>query len=171
MKTLFCATLVGILFTFSAGATTLLRMTEDELIDQAAIIVAGRCGDLESRWLGGTLFTLASITVDETLKGGKASEVTVAIPGGVDLDRPVPVSVVFPGAPVVAPGQEVVLFLEPFAALEDGYSVVGFSQGKLEIIAPPGGEKLARWSGGAATSTLGELRELVRSVLDASTAK
>ena len=172
MKRLLFATFVGFLCAFSAGATTLTRMSEAEMIDQAEVIVAGACSGLESRWLGGTLFTFATITVDEALKGEGTTEVTVAIPGGVDIDRPVPIAVNYPGAPVIAPGQEVVLLLEPFS-LEDGaFAVVGYSQGMLEVSTSSGGETLVhRKSGGSTTLTLRQLRELVRSVLDASALK
>ncbi len=169
MKKLLYATFAGFLYAFSAGATTLAPMSEAEMIDQAEVIVAGTCSGLESRWLGRTLFTFATITVDEALKGDGAAEVTVAIPGGVDLDRPVPIAMNYPGAPVIAPGQEVVLLLEPFS-LEDGaFAVIGYSQGKLEVSASSGGEKLVhRKSGGSTTLTLQQLKELVRSVLDTS---
>ena len=90
MRKLLYAMLGGALLAVSANATTLGRMSEKEMVDRAELIVAGRCTRLESRWLGGTLFTLVHVTVDETMKGAASAEVMVAVPGGVDLDRTVP---------------------------------------------------------------------------------
>lgn len=117
-----------------AGATTLFRLTDEQLIDRSALIVTGSCTGVRTEWRQGMLVTLATVRIHRTLKGEAASEVTVAIPGGVDLDREVPVAVNVPGAPSIRPNERVLLFLEPVDTGGGELAVTGFSQGKLSIL-------------------------------------
>ena len=121
----------------TASATTLQPLTGEELTDTAETIVVGRCSAVESQWFGRSLMTLVTVTVDESWKGEAASELTVVIPGGVDNDRPIPVAVTYPGAPVITPGEDILLFLTPSVGIE-GHSIVGFSQGVFPIIKDEG---------------------------------
>ncbi|HEX6199974.1 MAG TPA: hypothetical protein VF150_06900, partial [Thermoanaerobaculia bacterium] len=82
-----------------AGATTLLRLDDDQLVDQSSHVVTGTCDTVRTEWRNGMLVRLATIRIDGVLKGEAVSEVTVVIPGGVDLDREVPVAVIVPGTP------------------------------------------------------------------------
>lgn len=125
------------------GATTLTRMSDEQLTVEAAVIVQGRCTEVTGRWLDRTLVTLATIEVEDSLKGPAQDQLTVVIPGGVDVDRPVPIAVTFPGAPALFPEENVLLFLTPFAELPGSYLVVGFSQGKFTVLTDPGGNQLA----------------------------
>ena len=70
------------------------------------------------------------------LKGEHAATATVAIPGGVDANRRIPIAMTFPGAPRIAPSEEVFLFLTHAGdEIAGSYGVTGFAQGKFSIVA------------------------------------
>lgn len=172
----------------SAAATTLLAYDDERLVDESTIVVTGTCEAVHTEWRDGLLVRLASIRVEQVLKGEPGREVTVVIPGGIDLDREVPVAVTVPGAPAILPHERVLLFLEPAAAgasldpratapgtpLE--LEITGFSQGKFSILEGAGGEPvvlrdlrgaaLARGhhltTGGARSVPLAQFEEQIR---------
>lgn len=114
-------------------ATVLNPLDNGDLVRHADAIVIGRCVKSEGKWEDRNLFTYATIAVDEVLKGEQKPSVTVVLPGGVDLSGPVPIAMDYEGGPVIAPGEEVFLFLQRIEGIPDGYSVVGFSLGKFSI--------------------------------------
>lgn len=116
-----------------AWATTAVERTDTDLIQEASIIITGHCTHLQSQWLDRTLVTIATISVSEVLKGQAGSEVTVVLPGGVDVHRRVPIAMSFPAAPEISQRENVLLFLAPEDRVPHGYAIVGFSQGKLTI--------------------------------------
>jgi len=162
-----CALVLALTAT-AVPATTLHRLADEELIDEASLIVTGHCRNLESLWVGRTLVTVVTLEVDDTWKGEARGEVTVVVPGGVDLDRPVPITVTYPGAPVFRPDESTLLFLQPLDQLDvaGAYQVVGFHQGKLTITGGGDGEKAIRRAGG--TVRLRELEVLVRGATEAN---
>jgi hypothetical protein len=117
----------------SLEATTARALSEQELATGAEIIAIGRCTSLRSTWEGRTLVTVATVAVDEVLKGTPGATVSVALPGGIDAARRFPVSVVWPGAPTMSVGEEVLLFLVTDDGVSSGPVVSGFSQGKFSI--------------------------------------
>ncbi len=167
-----------------SGATTLRFLDDDRLIDDSAVILTGTCDAIRSEWIGGTLFTVAAVDVENVLKGGQVERIEVLIPGGVDTDRAVPVAVTYPGAPMLLPGERVLLFLTPAApeaalaaksAAGGAFTVTGFSQGKFSVVEGAGGEPMvlrdlagvslldgdrAR-AGGRRTVSLGDLHERI----------
>jgi hypothetical protein len=120
----------------------------DELVQdmslQSELILTGRCVDTSTTWVedGRILVTLATISVDEVIKGGQISTVTVVLPGGVDLNRDVPVAMTYAGAPRIANKDEVFLFLNGEEMVSNGYSILGLSQGKFSIVEDENGQKL-----------------------------
>ncbi len=134
-----CALLTALLGPAVARATTVVEMTPDELALASAQIVTGHCVELHSSWVGPTMVTLATYSVDETLKGDVLPTVVVALPGGVDNQRPVPVQVVYPGAPTAAIGERSLLFLSHFSELPGAFMVTGFAQGKYSVLTGPDG--------------------------------
>jgi len=126
-----------------AAATTAVERTEAGMIRESAVIVTGRCTHLRSQWAGRTLVTLATISVSEVFKGRSERDLTVVLPGGVDLDRKIPIAMTVPAAPEIFQQEEVLLFLAPENLVAGSYSIVGFSQGKLTVVDGPGGEKVA----------------------------
>ena len=145
MKRFMTALAAAIVVALAGGdllATTVRTMSNRELTEQADVVVIGKGATMRTAWQGRTLFTLVTVTVAETLKGAPQATVTVAIPGGIDLNRKAPISMSFPSAPGIKRGEEVVLFLAQTAAVSSGYVVLGFSQGKFSILAQPAGEQV-----------------------------
>lgn len=128
----------------SLGATTLVRMSEKEMATSADLIVVGRCTHVESARLGRSIVTQVTIGVADTLKGRPGNGVTVVVPGGVDLSRPVPIAQTWPGAPRFAAGQDVFLFLRRQPEVKDGYAVIGFSQGAFSVVTDAQGQKMVQ---------------------------
>lgn len=117
------------------------RMTTDELVQQSQVIATGRCVETHTSWVERTLYTFATIQVSETLKGQPPQTLTVAIPGGVDMNRKIPVAMRFPGAPEFQAREEVFLFLNP-ATTVPGFAVTGLSAGKFSIVDDDQGKKI-----------------------------
>jgi hypothetical protein len=124
-------------------ATTALERSTNDMIQEAQLILTGRCTHVESRWVGRDLVTLATIAVSESLKGQAGSAVTVVIPGGVDSKRPIPIAMTFPAAPTIQLKEDVLLFLTPEDQVAGGFAIIGFSQGKLTLAQDPTGRTLA----------------------------
>jgi len=137
--------LVAALVPAGLWATTAVEMSTDDMAHTASLIVSGRVTNVQSTWVDRDLVTLATISVSEVLKGQAGSEITVVIPGGVDMNRPVPVAVSVPAAPQFTDNESTLLFLVDEDQVQNSYAVVGFSQGKftLEPVAADG-DKMAR---------------------------
>ncbi len=161
----------------AAWGTTAVERSESDMVQEAALIVTGHCTQLQSQWVGKTLVTLATIQVSEALKGSPGSTVTVALPGGVDANRKIPVAMSYPAAPQIYNQENVLLFLVPQDLVAGSYSIVGFSQGKLTLAETPQGKKVATQDlsalnlqgrtgtirrGAAKTIDLEELRQRIR---------
>lgn len=127
----------------SAGATTVRSFSTEQLTLGAELIIEGHCVHLETAWMDGILMTLATVEVDAVHKGQPGATVTVVTPGGVDLDREVPIQMVVAGSPAIAPQEEVLLFLVPFTGTPDAFTVLGLAQGKYTLAVTEGGVKRA----------------------------
>lgn len=125
------------------AAGTAADLSVRDLALQSELIVTGQCLDTSSAWIedGRVLVTLATISVDEVIKGDNASTITVVLPGGADANRRIPVAMTYAGAPTIAPQEDVFLFLNAEEAVASGYSVMGFSQGKFSIVEDEDGQK------------------------------
>lgn len=146
------------------------------LAANADLIVAGKCLATQSRWVENNriLVTVATVEVDETLKGGERSSIDVVLPGGSDANRKFPVAMTYPGAPSMQEGEEVFLFLNADDLVPGGFSVTGFNQGKFSIVEDDSGEKVisnslvqgraARSAGGGPRSleTLSGFKQMVK---------
>ena len=161
----------------AAWGTTAVERTESDLIQESALIVTGHCTNLRSQWVERTLVTLATIQITEALKGSPGATVTVVLPGGVDSNRRIPVAMSYPAAPQIYQQEDVLLFLVPEDLVAGGYSIVGFSQGKLTLATDPQGKREATQDlsalnlqgrngslrrGTAKTIQLDELRQRIR---------
>jgi hypothetical protein len=107
-------------------------LSTEEMAVRADLIAIGRCVETRSNWFGRNLFTLATVSISDVVKGDQQSSVTVALPGGVDARRKFPVAMSYSGAPAIQPDEEVFLFLNAKDRIPEAYEVVGYSQGKLE---------------------------------------
>jgi hypothetical protein len=123
------------------SATTARRLSNQQLAQDADVIAIGRCLETRSVWEGRTLLTLATVAVAETLKGGPEATLTVALPGGIDANRKVPVAMTYAGAPTMRPGEEVFLFLNRDEVVTAGLIVAGFAQGKFSIVQDAAGNR------------------------------
>ncbi|HJU93825.1 MAG TPA: hypothetical protein VJ656_12880 [Pyrinomonadaceae bacterium] len=127
--------------TLGTPDTTLaVALSLEDMVDQSDVIAIGNCQATKSAWVDGTLVTLATVSVSETLKGAESEILTVVLPGGIDANRHIPVAVSYPGAPRLTPGENVFLFLNSDVDYGLGYNVAGFAQGKFSIVNDEDGE-------------------------------
>jgi hypothetical protein len=120
----------------------MVRVSDAELIERSSLIVIGQCTATSSAWIGRRLMTLATIAVYEVLKGEPLTEVTVVLPGGMDAQRKTPVATIVPGAPQLAPTEEVVLFLSSRQDEPNSYTVVSWARGKFTIMTDATGRQI-----------------------------
>ena len=129
--------------TLATPDTTLaVALSLEDMASQSDVIAIGSCTNTQSVWVDGSLVTLATVSVSETLKGSGSESLTVVLPGGIDANRKIPVSMSYPGAPRINPGENVFLFLTADTGFGAGYTVAGFSQGKFSIVNDENGEPM-----------------------------
>lgn len=144
------------------GIDQTTNLTLKQLVDRSDRIVIGKAVDTKAVWVDRVIYTVATIEVSETLKGESTPTVTVAVPGGADTNREVPVAMTYPGGPQIFPNEEVVLFLargedggadaatsaasdaSSSTAVEtvpDSFSITGYSQGKYSLVKDSAGQQ------------------------------
>ena len=117
-----------------AGATTLLKMSMNDMITQSTSIVRARITGLRSAAMGQDIYTYYQLQVSETLKQGAILPAEVAVPGGVYGNlRQVGI-----GSPVLTQGQEYVLFL--WTGRSGMTQMIGLSQGMFNLKQDASGE-------------------------------
>lgn len=112
-----------------ARASTLMALDVPALTRGSDLVVHGRVVRASSRRVQGTgrIVTDVEVTADEVLRGSaERPSVHVVLPGGTVGDLRQHIS----GAPELAPGEEVVLFL---ARGTEGLRVVGLAQGVFHV--------------------------------------
>jgi hypothetical protein len=117
-------------------------LTMQEMTQRSPLIVEGQCVETRSTWFGRSLFTLATISVSDAIKGPSASTVTVALPGGIDSNRKHAIAMNYPGAPTIQPQEKVFLFLTPADSPANTYAVTGYAQGKFSIVENEAGQPM-----------------------------
>jgi len=110
-----------------AGATTLVRLSLDQLTAGADTVARVRCLSIESRWEGGSIWTITTAEVVEAMKGNPARQILIRLPGG----RVGHFTASVDGAPRFHTGDEAVLFLSESPA--GGYTVAGWVEGTFRI--------------------------------------
>jgi hypothetical protein len=128
--------------TLGTDTTLAAALSLQEMVNQSDVIAIGSCSNTQSAWVDGSLVTMATVTVSETLKGSGAETLTVVLPGGIDANRKIPVSMSYPGAPQLRPGESAFLFLTAAPEFGNNYTVAGFSQGKFSIVNDENGEPM-----------------------------
>ena len=108
-------------------ATTLMRMSLDDLTISAGAVARVRCVARESHWDRGEIWTFTRFAVVESWKGSLPSHVTIRLLGG----HVGHLTSIVPGVPRFEPGDEAVLFLETTRAGD--FSVTGWAQGTFRI--------------------------------------
>ena len=124
-----------------AFATTAVRLSNDAMAANADVIAIGTAIDIQTVWEGRTLVTVVTLKVNESLKGDAASTLSIALPGGIDATRRLPVAMTYAGAPTIGLGEEVFVFLTRDADIQSGLTVVGFAQGKFSIVSDASGNR------------------------------
>jgi hypothetical protein len=127
-------------FLATPDTTLAVALSLQDMASQSDVIAIGSCTEVRSIWVGGTLVTLATVAVTETLKGTDSGSLTVVLPGGADANRKFPVAVSYPGAPRLTPGENAFLFLTADSEVAGGYTIAGFAQGKFSIVNDENGE-------------------------------
>jgi hypothetical protein len=120
--------IVLMLFTLpTVHATTLARLSLDQLASAADGVARVRCAGVESRWENRAIWTITTFDVIEPMKGNLAAQVVVRLPGG----KVGHLTAAVDGTPRFSPGEEAVVFLE--SARTGGYSVAGWVEGTFRI--------------------------------------
>jgi hypothetical protein len=114
-----------------ANSTTLARMSVAQMAHAAKLVVRARCVSNSTSWDAGEIWTFTTFAVDETWKGTHPENsnqyLTVRMLGGTVGNLTSVVS----GVPRFAPGEEVVLFLEPTS--RGDFSIVSWVQGTFRV--------------------------------------
>lgn len=162
----------------SARATTLRKLSIDDMIQQSTAIVRVKVTGSSAEFRGKDIYTYYQLQVIENMKSASASNptqsLTVAVPGGAARG----VRQMVAGAPVLAGGQEYVIFL--WTSKSGLTQVIGLSQGLFAvtqnsagaavIVRSPSISMMLNQSGQAVTDqpvsmTLTALRSEIQSVL------
>lgn len=118
-------TMVAMLLATTAGATTIVLPTDEQLIAKSPVIVDGSVVSTQVMDRDGALWTDSVIQVSRTLKGEVADTITIREMGGILGDR---ITKLY-GSPEFTKGENVLLFLEPNP--RGGYRVMDLYVGKF----------------------------------------
>jgi len=99
-----------------------------EVVKRATLIARGTIASSRVEWVDRTIYTFHEVAVSETIKGGARTNVTVAVPGGAIGN----VQTVWPGAPRIGTGNELVFFGTPLRG-GPSWEAVGLFDGLVEI--------------------------------------
>jgi hypothetical protein len=119
---------------FSAGATTLEKLSVQEMAQKSTAVVRARATVAGAVQRGSMIYTVYRLQVSEVLKGAAPAEVFV--PGGTYGRYRQSIA----GSPVLEPGVDYVLFL--WASPRGLVQVIGLSQGVFQVKTTSGGEAL-----------------------------
>src|SRR5262245_47282825 len=111
-------------------ATTIEKLTLDDLVQKSGRIIVGKCISRESHWndRNTLILTTARFAVSEPIKGSSDTFVDVVTVGGT-LDG---ITQTVSGMPVFEPEEQALLFLEP--SKNGQWQPLGLSQGKFKIL-------------------------------------
>jgi hypothetical protein len=112
-------------------ATTLARLSLDQLAAGSDAVARVRFVRAESRWENGSIWTVTTFNVVENLKGQLPGQLEVQLPGG----RVGHLISTVEGTPKFNPGSEAVVFLQRSHA--GGFTVAGWVEGSFRISRDP----------------------------------
>src|SRR6202140_2596249 len=116
-----------VLFLPAVRATTLARLSLEQLAAGSDAVARVRTVRAESRWEYESIWTITTFDVVETFKGSLPGQITVRLPGG----RVGHLTSTVEGTPKFAPGNEAVIFLQTSPA--SGFTIAGWVQGNFRI--------------------------------------
>jgi hypothetical protein len=123
--------LPALVFLPTIRATTLARLSLDQLAAGSDAVARVRFAGARSRWENGSIWTVAEVEVLETMKGHLPGEIAVRLPGG----RVGHLTAIVDGTPKFNPGDEAVVFLQRSRA--GGFTVAGWVEGTFRISHDP----------------------------------
>jgi len=127
MRSLSAIVVSAFLLGAGAWATTLQKLSTDDMIQQSTGIVRAKVTGSYSAFRGRDVYTYYQLQVTENLKSSFPQTVNVAVPGGLARG----VRQMVPGAPMLASGQEYVVFL--WTSKSGLTQVIGLSQGLFAV--------------------------------------
>ncbi len=116
----------ALLFSVSAGASSMLSYELSTLRDQAELVVYAKVTASKSRWEGKQIVTEHTLQVSETWKGTASKETKLLTLGGM-VDG---IGMTVAGSPSFATNDTVVVFLKKHKL---GYQLVGLGQGAYRV--------------------------------------
>ncbi|MBI4456343.1 MAG: hypothetical protein HY644_10635 [Acidobacteria bacterium] len=136
MRRIYCMALLSILFCSLTRATTIRRLSFDQLVGRSELIVHGKVLATRSYVVPsrGWIVTDTRIEVLDAIKGQVGTFVTVTELGGIVEDR----GMLVPGTASFRVGEEMVIFLKN---VDGRWRTSGLIQGKFPIVEEQG-EKL-----------------------------
>ena len=113
----------------SAGASTVLKLSDQDLVNQASLIVECNVTSMSGAWnpTHDQIFTLIDLQILNVIKGTAGPTLQLRVLGG-EVDS-VGMSVV--GAPTFAVGEHDILYI--VANPQSMFPIVGFNQGKFTL--------------------------------------
>ena len=109
-----------------AQATTVQRLSLEDMTKKASSIVVGKVKDSRAFWSGKLILTTTTIDVTETIKGQTSRSIQLTTVGGTVGDTTLQVS----GMPAFQAGEDAVVFVERSGSFS---TVVGLTQGKFVV--------------------------------------
>jgi len=139
--------LAGVAASLSLQASTLQRLSLNDMIQKSTMIVRGTIQPgTSAAFRGSIIYTHFQISVEAPYKGTPGKVIDLAIPGGVLNGIQQPVA----GAPLLTPGQNYVFFL--WTSKSGLTQVIGLSQGLFNITTNAQGQLIV--SRGAASEPM-----------------
>jgi hypothetical protein len=134
--------LLAMLFLPADRATTLARLSLDQLAAGSDAVARVRWAGAQSHWENGSIWTATTVKVMETMKGTLPGEIVVRLPGG----RVGHLTATVDGTPKFNPGDEAIVFLARLPA--GGFTVAGWVEGTFRISHDPrtGGQTVTQES-------------------------
>lgn len=119
---------LALLFCWIVRATTIERLSVEDIADLAQLIVRARCVSNSSFWERGDIWTTTTLEVLDTWKGPRTGRITIRLLGGTVGALKSSIA----GIPRFREGDEVILFLE--ATKHGGFTIVSWGQGTFRIV-------------------------------------
>jgi hypothetical protein len=119
--------LLSLLAALSLPATTLEKLSMDQLIERSTAIVRGTVAGSGAMQRGSVIYTTYRIRVAQTLRGTAPSVIEVSVPGG-QLNG---VRQSFSGSPVLEPNTEYVIFI--WTSKSGINHTIGLAQGVFDV--------------------------------------
>jgi len=106
---------------------TLEQLSLNDLITRSSLILRGQVTGATASYTGATIYTHYKVSVLQQWKGSAQTTLDVQVPGGTAKGT----RQIVPGAPLLTPGQQYVLFL--WTSRKGAISTLGFTEGVFTL--------------------------------------